>query len=117
MKRFDNCARQGEVYVMRVKALPKDAKPARAEEGQFILGHSETGHHHVVEAKPNIKFYSSNNPLVSYLEVIEATDQAEALLEHLRTFDTHDTICFKPGVYRIVNGRESSPEGWRRVSD
>ena len=117
MKRFTKCAAQGDVYLLKIDALPKGIKPVNADNGKFILAHSETGHHHVMEARPNIKLYSTDNPLVSYLEVIEATDQAEALLEHLRSFDTHAPLVVTPGIYKVVNQRESAPEGWRRAAD
>ena len=117
MKTFKNCAAQGDVYILRVKSLPTNVKLANPENGKFILAHSETGHHHVMEASPNVMFYESDTPLVSYLEVIEATDAAEAFLEHLRSYDTHESIKFDVGIYKVVNGRESAPEGWRKVSD
>jgi hypothetical protein len=114
---FRNCAAQGDVYILRVGDLPCDVRPAVVINGKYILAHSETGHHHVMEASPLVKFYTTDNPLVGYLEVIEATDRVEVLLEHLRGFDTHAPIAFAPGVYKIVNQRESAPEGWRRAAD
>jgi hypothetical protein len=114
---FKNCAAQGDVYILRIGELPSGLKPVQPTKGKYILAHSETGHHHVMEASPQVKFYATDNPLVGYLEVIEATDQVEALLEHMRDFDTHAPIAFAPGVYKIINQRESAPEGWRRAAD
>lgn len=110
-------ARQGEVYFMRVDKLPDGLKPVQPENGRYILAHSETGHHHVMKARENIRFFESGDPLVSYLEVIEATDESEALLEHLRSFDTHETIRFSEGIYAAITARESTPEGWRKAQD
>ena len=115
--KFKKCAAQGDVYILRVDSLPDGIKPADVKDGMFILAHSETGHNHVMEARPNVKFFSTDNPLVSYLQVIEATDQTETLLEHLRSFDTHAPISFDAGIYKIVNQRESAPEGWRKAAD
>ena len=112
-----NSARQGEIYFVRVKGLPDNTKPVQPVDGKYIIAHSETGHHHVMEASPNVKYFSTPDPLVSYLQVVEATDATEALLEHLRDFDTHDTIKFEEGIYCAVTGRESAPEGWRKVAD
>jgi hypothetical protein len=117
MKTFKNCAAQGEVYILRVKSLPKNTKPVESEQGKFILGHSESGHHHVIERTPNVQYFTADEPLVTYLQVIEATDEAEVVLEHLRSFDTHESIKFDAGIYKIINARESSPEGWRKVAD
>lgn len=112
-----SAARQGEVYIVRIQALPGDAKEIKPNGNQHILGHSETGHHHVIEASPKVKHYSSDHELVTYLQVVDATDEMEVLLKHLRPFDTHEAYGFSDGVYAIVNGRESAPEGWRRVAD
>lgn len=120
MKQFTSkvkSARQGEIYFIRIDKLPASAIPVKPEDGKFIVAHSETGHHHVIEARPNVKYYSTDNPLVSYLQVVEATDATEAILKHLRTFDTHEPISFHEGIYCAVTGRESAPEGWRKVQD
>ena len=117
MKTFNNCAAQGDVYFIRVPSLPDGLKRVASENGQYIIAHSETSHHHVIADAPNVSVFSTDNPLVSYLQVIEATDEAETVLRHLRSFDTHDPIKFSPGIYRAINQRESSLEGWRRSTD
>ena len=110
-------ARQGEVYFVRVKKLPDGVKNIEPVKGKFTIAHSETGHHHVMEAKENLKYFSSDDPLINYLQVVEATDEVENLLVHLRGHDTHDTVKFSPGVYCAITARESAPEGWRRAAD
>jgi hypothetical protein len=117
MKTFTTQAAQGDLLIRRIDKLPAGLTPAKAEAGQFVLAHSETGHNHVIAERPNIRVHSTDDPLLSYLEVIEATDEAEALIEHLRTFDTHETLQVPPGIYEIRRQREYSPEGWRRVAD
>lgn len=110
-------ARQGEVYILRINKLPNDVKKINPINGHLIIGHSETSHHHVIKESPQVNFYSSDNAVVSYLEVIEATEKTEVLLEHLRGYDTHETIGISEGVYVVINGIESAPEGWRKVQD
>ena len=117
MKTFKNQAAQGDVFLCRIKELPKDAKALVAERGVFVVAHSETGHNHVIDERPGVKFYASANPFVSYLEVIEATDQTETLLRHLRGHDTHETLSIPAGVYELRRQREATPEGWRRAAD
>lgn len=117
MNKFIKTAAQGDLYIRKVDVLPQGLKPMKTENAKFILAHSETGHSHVIEARPNIKHYATDNPLISYLEVIEATDAAEAVIEHLRSFDTHAPISLDVGIYEIRNAREYTPEGWRRVAD
>jgi hypothetical protein len=117
MKTFDKCAAQGDVLIRRINKLPKGVKAVSAEKGRFVVAHSETGHDHIIAERPNVKMYTGADPLVSYLEVIEATEQTEALLEHLRGFDTHETISIRPGFYELRRQREHTPQGWRRVED
>lgn len=117
MKTFFNQCAQGDLFIRRIKMIPENAKILAAEKGQFVVAHSETGHNHVIAERPNVKMFTIGDPMVSYLQVIEATDAAECLLEHLRTYDTHETISINPGIYEIRRQREYSPEGWRRVED
>lgn len=117
MKTFNAIAAQGDLMIRRINALPKNITPMKAEDGAYIVAHSETGHHHVIAEKPTVRVFESGDPMVSYLEVIEAADQAETLLEHLRSFDTHETISISAGFYEIRRQREYTPEGWRKVQD
>ena len=117
MKTFKNIAAQGDIMIIRIATLPPGLERVSSENGNLIITHSETGHHHVVKNRPNVVFYTGNDPMVSYLEVLEATDATETLLEHLRSFDTHAPLKFDSGVYEIRRQREYTPEGWRRVED
>lgn len=117
MKKFTNSAAQGDLLLIRVEKLPEGLSKMKSEGGNFIVAHSETGHHHVIAERENVIVYGTENPLVSYLEVIEATDKAEAVIEHLRSFDTHESISISAGIYEIRRQREYFPEGWRRVQD
>lgn len=114
MKTFVNQAAQGDILITRVKEMPKDAIEAKAEKGKFIVAHSETGHHHVVAERPGVQYFTTKDPMIAYLDVIEST---EALLEHERSFDTHESILLKGGTYEIRRQREYIPNGWRRVAD
>jgi len=117
MKTFQNQAAQGDLLLRRIDKLPANAVLVKAENGVYTAAHSETGHSHVIQERPNVKFYSTDDPMVSYLEVIEATEKTEALLEHLRGHDTHETLSIPPGIFELRRQREYTPEGWRRVQD
>lgn len=117
MRKFEKCAAQGDLLIRRVSDLPSKLRMMAAENGVYIVAHSETGHHHVIAERPNVRVFETADPLVSYLEVIEATDAAETVLEHMRSFDTHEPIIIAPGKYEIRRQREYTPEGWRRVAD
>lgn len=117
MKTFVNCCAQGDLFIRRINALPKNAQPLPSENQKYVVAHSETGHNHVIAERPNVKLYTTGDPMVSYLEVVEAVDAAETLIEHLRNFDTHESIAVPAGIFEIRRQREYTPEGWRRVED
>lgn len=117
MKTFQNQAAQGDLLIRKIDSLPKNCTPLKSENGFFIVAHSETGHNHIIAERPNVALYTTNDPMVSYLQVIEATDATETIIEHLRTFDTHESISIPPGNYEIRRQREYAPEAWRRVED
>lgn len=117
MKTFEKCAAQGDLYIRRIDKLPNSVRRVTAEKGQYVVAHSETGHNHVIAERPNVTLYATDDPMISYLEVIRAADATETLLEHLRSFDTHETIKIPVGTFEIRRQREYTPEGWRRVED
>jgi hypothetical protein len=108
--------RQGDLYFLKVACLPSGVTADAPRDGTLIVGHSETGHHHVAvldrQRKPSCQLYSGDNPLIAWLEVNRPT-----ALEHRRSFDTHKTITIPPGIYEIRRQREYVPEGFRRVQD
>lgn len=117
MKTFENNAAQGDLMIRRIQAIPAGATKVAADKGFHVVAHSETGHNHVIAERPNVTLYTTGDPMISYLEVIEATDATETLLEHLRGHDTHETIKIPAGLFEIRRQREYTPEGWRRVED
>jgi len=112
MLTFTTQAAQGDVYLRRVDAIPEGLIPNPAVDGVHILAHSETGHHHTVIDRPGVQVFKKD-AFESYLEI---TGQP-LVLEHNRSFDTHAPIEIQPGIYRISNQREYTPEGWRRAAD
>lgn len=114
MLEFDNIGRQGDVLLERVDALPSDVTEVAAEDGRYILAHSETGHHHVMEARPDVKMYrDKRDPLVAYVYM-----DTPAPLVHLRSYHTHQTIAPKiGGWFRVRSQRQATPQGWERAAD
>lgn len=108
---------QGELYFRKVDALPDGCEPMKCDGDAFIVGHSETGHHHVMDRATCevLSGPAARNPdgmAILYAIVKEPTE-----VKHLRTTDTHKPLSLNPGVYEIRPAREFSPEGWRRVAD
>ncbi len=105
-------AAQGDILVTRITTLPASAVASTPEDGKHIVAHSETGHHHVMDCETAVMYDDAENELVSYL-VIENSSE----LTHTREYNTHESVEFDQGVYRINRQREYTPEGYRRVAD
>ena len=112
-------AAQGDLMFRVVDSIPATAVLVPAENGRLIVGHSETGHNHVIEIDrpetPAAELYRDpNESMMAWLKI----GADGALIEHKRSFDTHDPIRFSPGMlYEVRHQRSQTPEGWRRVQD
>lgn len=115
MKTFNNCAAQGDLYLRRIAELPKNVVEQAAVKRQYVVAHSETGHHHVVAESPDVKYYGNPEDEMRAYLVVQGIIGAQ--LEHLRDFDTHETLLIPPGIFELRRQREYTPEGWRRVED
>lgn len=103
---------QGDVCIRRIAVIPANVAPAAAENGEHVVAHSETGHHHVVAERAAQMLIDKTNAFITYLRVSEQTE-----LRHLRDFDTHAPLTLPPGNYEIRRQREYVPEGWRMAAD
>ena len=112
---FENQAAQGDMLITRIDEIPADAEPVAAENGFYVLAHSETGHNHVVMERPDVKFYQdAKDPMTAYLHVLSI----DTIIEHQRSFDTHKPLQPKtPGKFRVRRQREHTAEGWRKAQD
>ena len=119
MKTIQNIAAQGDLIVRRVRVLPKDVVDQKVQ-GDIIVAHSETGHHHVAQVSSGgavALMARPNDQLRSYLRV-DSGSYVDFV--HQRPFDTHETLrmlCNPGDVLEIRRQREWTPEGWRRVED
>lgn len=107
MKTFVKTAAQGEITIRRIDALPAGVKPLDPEHGKFIIGHSETGHHHSMTIDRKSAYVSDRAP--DGMRILYANLEAAAELVHERGHDTHETISFEPGIYEFRIGREYDP--------
>jgi len=121
-------ARQGEVYIWMKQYAPRSVltlvESGNAEEmklgGPLIIGHSETGHHHVLEpVNTGVKLEAAVQVMVDKLNdsFMELRLAQECQLLHKRGNHTHGTLIFPPGDYVRVIRSEQTVEGWRRVAD
>lgn len=121
---------QGEVLIWRKEYAPKavlkkiaalkNMQDMKLEKGQMILGHSETGHHHVLEpVNKKVAISKAASALIdaandSFIE-LKLNQPCEII--HLRGFDTHAPAVLPPGEYIRGIREEQTVQGWVRVAD
>src|ERR1700745_116706 len=98
MKTFKEQAAQGDMFIRVIDKLPEGVKPIDAEQDNFVLAHSETGHNHVVRKQEGVSFFANqNDPFVAYLVVDTNKVKHNVECKHLRDYDTHETISLFTG--------------------
>lgn len=119
MKTFTKIAAQGEITIIRLGDAPANlpGSPMKAERGKFIVGHSETGHHHVIDAKGATVTVLERAP--EGMRILHAILENPTSLDHQRGHDTHESIELPAGYYEFRIGREFDPyeEIARRQAD
>jgi len=103
--------------IERVDALPPGLSQAKAAPEGYVVAHSETGHHHVVNPADAIAYEGPGDPFTAYLRM----EGTHADIVHLRVSPRpHETVRLlgEPGaVWKISRQREQRPEGLRAVAD
>ena len=114
MKTFTNVCAQGDVMLFRAKltSIPENYVEVLPENGELIVTHSETSHHHVMNPTGARMFRNPDNEFESILLIDRPTS-----LDHKRTFDTHESIMFDAGIYHVRRQREYVADGFRKVAD
>lgn len=113
MKSFLKVAAQGEITIRRIGDVPKDRQragctPLKLEGGKFIIGHSETGHHHVLRSNVGADVVVLDRPPEG-MRVLYAILENPTLLDHQRDHDTHESIELPAGEYEFRIAREYDP--------
>lgn len=113
MRTFNLRAAQGEIYIRRIGDLPtRHEVPTgytalAAESGNLIIGHSETGHHHVLDPKSCSVAVMDRPP--EGMRILHAIVEQATPLVHQRPHDTHEPIMLAPGEYEFRIAREFDP--------
>lgn len=117
MKITEVLGAQGEIRIFRIDKVPAGLKPLKREGEHLIIGHSETGHHHILVADRAQVFEADTAP--EGMRILFAILESPGSLEHLRGHDTHAPHAFEPGAYMFRADREYDPyaELARRVAD
>ena len=116
MKTFNKMAAQGDFIIIRIDEIPGDVEKLEAENGQYVIAHSETGHNHVM-VMDRVEAYRPKNTQDNDLYDLFLIVKDPAEIQHLRSFDTHEALLVPPGNYHIRRQREYVPEGFRRAAD
>lgn len=113
---------QGDVLFLRLgdigaAEIPKSAVRVPPTNGRHVVAHSETGHHHVVDAMGTEMYSDPADQFTCYLRM-ETVQHFDVI--HLRDFDTHAPERFSHGADGVIvvrRQREYIPGGHRRVED
>ena len=114
MKTFKFCAAQGEITILRIGDVPAGRKkragytPLAMENGKYIIGHSETGHHHILSGTAGADVMSLDRPPEG-MRILYAILNEPMSLDHQREHDTHESIALPPGEYEFRIAREYDP--------
>lgn len=104
---------QGDIAFAEIAEIPSDATPMPATDGRLIVAHSETGHHHYVDAMHARGFDDPKDRNICYLQAL-----SDANVIHDRGWDTHAPRRLDAGrCYIGIRQVERAPAGWRRVAD
>ena len=97
----NNAVIHGESVLIPVSKIPKGKVTTTTS---FIVGHSETGHHHVLEAEKQSPFDIIINGDEMYI-----SSKQVANLVHKKTHDIHATVVVEPGFYQVKRKNEYDP--------
>src|SRR5262245_11903670 len=114
MRILETLGAQGEIRMFRIDRVPVDAKRVKKERGEahYVIGYSETGHHHVLVADRAKVFQDASAP--EGMRILYAILESAGQLTHLRGFDTHAPHGFEAGhVIMFRCDREFDPYGAR----
>lgn len=110
---------QGEIYARKIDALPEGLAPfgERDRAGNWIVSHSETGHHHLLDAA-GVDVMERTKDVPEGIRILYAiVKEPTRLWQDAAT--PHDAHEVPPGIYEMRIAREYDPitEQARRVAD
>jgi len=108
MQKFTKIAAQGEITIIRIgDATQKKlaGEPLKLESGRFIIGHSETGHHHVLDRIEGVTVHVMERAPEG-MRILHAILEKPTKLVHQRPHDTHENLELPPGEYEFRIARE-----------
>jgi len=117
MKTFTKMAAQGDFIILRIPSIPANVERLAPDaSGRIVVAHSETGHDHVMVADRVEAYKPAGVKEVDLYEMFLSV-KAPTEINHLRSFDTHETLLVPEGDYMVRRQREYVAEGFRRAQD
>lgn len=110
---------QGEIYARKVEALPEGlvAFNERSNSGEWIISHSESGHHHLLGAS-GVDVMERTQNVPNGMRILYAIVKEPTRL-YQDAAAPHGEHVVDPGIYEFRIAREYDPimEQARRVAD
>jgi len=89
----------GELFFQPVEKMPKGKAQ---KHNSFVVGHSETGHHHVLTSTKEFEIVDSGEERAVLLKEV-------GKLFHQKDHDVHETQVLAPGAYKVYHKKEYNP--------
>ena len=109
-----NIGAQGELRIYKISALPEgigNKSPDLDVKGNFILAHSEKGHHHVIGGNVDVIEHEVEQKIGGQslaMRTLYAIVKEPSSLHQTAT-DAHADIMLDPGIYAIRADVEYDP--------
>jgi len=114
MTKATNSIMHGECFIVK-RQIPAEAESKLKEvNGSYIVGHSESNHHHMVVSDKPMQVLDNDEQYDLYVRLF-----APAKVEHKKSFDIHETQALEAGDYAVYHKQEYDPfaDELRRVFD
>jgi hypothetical protein len=107
-------AAQGELRIYKINAIPEGigtSRPEKTASGQFILAHSEKGHHHVlggaVDVLEHVETKQVNGQSIAMRTLYAIVEAPTKIIQ--TSLDRHADIALDEGYYAIKTDVEFNP--------
>lgn len=94
--------RHGEIMLVPVAEIPSQFKQVYPTQ-DYVVGHSETGHHHVLESTVDFEVVSDKEKKDLYFRLFEP-----AKMVHKKATDRHKDLIVPAGIYKRFHDTEYS---------
>jgi hypothetical protein len=110
---------QGEIYARKISTLPSNltAFKERNSQGEWIISHSESGHHHLLGAD-SVEVLERTADVPTGMRILDAIVKEPTRL-YQDAAVPHGAHPIEPGIYEFRIAREYDPimEQARQVAD